>query len=133
MTELRRVLYVDDDPDLRAMAELALATVGGLEVTLCADGAQAVALARAAQAQMVLLDVVMPGLDGPGTLAALRADEGTAPLPILFVTARNTAEEQSALLALGALGIITKPLDLMALAGKVRGFWTQALISNPGA
>lgn len=125
MRDLQRVLYVDDDPDLRALAELALAGIGGLEVTLCADGAQAVALARICQAQMVLLDVVMPGLDGPGTLAALRGDEFTADLPVLFVTAKDTAAERDALLALGAQGIITKPLDLTAMAAQVKAFWAS--------
>ncbi|KPF82371.1 hypothetical protein IP70_22050 [alpha proteobacterium AAP38] len=123
MTELCRVLYVDDDPDLRSMAELALGTVGGLAVTLCADGAQAPMLARVSQAQMVLLDVVMPGLDGPGTLAALRADDFTASLPVLFVTAKDTDAERAELLALGAVGVITKPLDLMGMAAQVKAIW----------
>ena len=121
--ELRRVLYVDDDPDLRAMAELALATIGGLEVTLCADGAQAPLLARVCQAQLVLLDVVMPGLDGPATLVALRADAFTASVPVLFVTAKDTDAERAELLALGAVGVITKPLDLMAMAAQVKAVW----------
>lgn len=123
MGGLSRVLYVDDDPDLRALAELALATVGGLCVTLCADGSQAVALARATGAQLVLLDAVMPGLDGPATLAALRADPATATLPVLFVTALDGADERARLLALGAAGIIAKPLDLMGLAAQVKAAW----------
>ncbi|MFV3130280.1 response regulator [Niveispirillum sp. KHB5.9] len=123
MGPLIRVLYVDDDPDLRAMAELALAAVGGLAVTLCADGSQAVALACSSDAQLVLLDVVMPGLDGPATLAALRADPATAALPVLFVTALDGDDDRARLLALGAAGIIAKPLDLMGLAGQVKAAW----------
>lgn len=124
MAALRRVLYVDDDQDLRAMAELALGVVGGLEVFLCASGDAAVETARRCGAQLVLLDVMMPGMDGPATLAALRADPCTAGLPVLFVTALDLPDEQSALLALGAAGIIAKPLDLMEMAKQVRAAWS---------
>lgn len=124
MGMLRRVLYVDDDPDLRALAELALGAVGGLEVTLCPGGEKAVETARRSAAQLVLLDAVMPGMDGPATLAALRADPHTAGVPVLFVTALDgAAGEYPALLAQGAAGIIPKPLDLMGMAEQVRAAW----------
>lgn len=121
MIRLETILYVDDDADLRALAELALGTIGGLNVALCADGQQAVGDVRASGAQLLLLDVVMPGLDGPGTLAALRANG--IHIPVIFVTAQDTAEEQARLIALGALGIIAKPLDLMGMAVQVRTLW----------
>lgn len=125
MGQLVRILYVDDDPDLRALAELALSSVGGMAVTLCGDGRQAVEMARTSQAELVLLDAVMPGMDGPATLATLRAHPATTDLPVFFVTALEGAAEQAALLSLGAAGIIPKPFDLMGLAGQVRDAWAR--------
>lgn len=123
MLRLETVLYVDDDADMRALAELALGDIGGLNVGLCADGRQAAVDIRASGAQLLLLDVVMPGLDGPGTLAAVRADG--IHIPVIFVTAQDTAEEQARLMGLGALGIIPKPLDLMGMATQVRDLWQR--------
>ncbi len=125
MEGLSRVLYVDDDADLRALAELALGAVGGLQVALCADGEMAVETARRTGAQLVLLDVLMPGMDGPAALSALRADPDTRALPVLFVTALDGADDRAALLALGAAGIIPKPLNLMAMAQQVRAAWAM--------
>lgn len=123
MTALHRVLYVDDDPDLRALADLALGAVGGLSVSLCGNGEMAVETALRTGAQLVLLDAVMPGMDGPATLAALRAHPDTAALPVLFVTALDGVDDRAALLALGAAGILAKPLDLMTMAVRVRATW----------
>ncbi|MFV3074538.1 response regulator [Niveispirillum fermenti] len=131
MSVLETVLYVDDDPDLRAMAELALSGVGGMRVVLCDDGASAPALAHEHGVQLVLLDVLMPGMDGPATLKALRAYPVTVETPVIFVTACDQPEERSSLLALGAAGVMTKPLDLMGMAAEVRSLWA-AFTSRTG-
>lgn len=125
MAALKRVLYVDDDPDLRALADLALGTVGGLCVSLCDRGEMAVETVRRSGVQLVLLDAVMPGMDGPATLAALHAHPETADVPVLFVTALDGADDRAALLSLGAVDIIPKPLDLMAMADQVRAIWNR--------
>lgn len=131
MSALETVLYVDDDPDLRAMAELALAAVGGMRVVLCGDGASAPALAHEHRVQLVLLDVLMPGMDGPATLNALRAYPVTAQTPVIFVTACDQPDEHAFLMAQGAAGVITKPLDLMGMASQVRSLWA-AFTSRTG-
>ncbi|TFY96195.1 response regulator [Ramlibacter humi] len=126
MPDLRRVLYVEDDPDIRTIATLALETVGGFQLRACASGAEALDAAPAFNPHLLLLDVMMPGLDGPGTLAKLRQLPGMAATPVIFMTAKVQASEMEAYRSLGAIGVITKPFDPMGLAAQVRGMWAQA-------
>lgn len=116
------VLCVEDDPDIRALVELALGPVGGLRVSSCGSGAEALALAAELRPDLVLLDVMMPGMDGIETLRRLRADARTAELPVVFVTAKVQRHEIDAYRRQGALGVIAKPFDPMRLADRVRAF-----------
>lgn len=116
------VLCVEDDPDIRALLELALGMVGGLRVTSCGSGAEALALAAAELPDLVLLDVMMPEMDGIETLARLRADPRTAGVPVVFVTAKVQLHEVEAYRAHGAAGVIAKPFDPMRLADEIRKY-----------
>lgn len=127
MTELQRVMYVEDEPDIRAVAKLALEAVGGLQVLVCEGGEQALQQGPAFAPQLILLDVMMPGLDGPATLAALRAEPSLASVPVVFMTAKVQPHEVAHFLGLGAVGVIAKPFDPMSLSDKVRGFWQQTV------
>jgi CheY-like chemotaxis protein len=115
-----KVLMVDDDPHIRRIGELCLTAVGKWKVVLSASGAAAVELAAAEHPDLVLLDVMMPGMDGPMTLEALRARPDTAGIPVIFMTANVQAHEVERYLALGALGVISKPFDPMKLAAEIR-------------
>lgn len=117
---IRSVLLVDDDPTVRMVGELALSSVGGLETHVVASGDAAVAAALRVRPDVILLDVVMPGMDGPETLARLREDANLRSIPVVFCTARSGGAEAEALVALGAVGVITKPFDPMRLADEVR-------------
>ena len=117
-----RILYVDDDPDIREVAQMALDLDEGLEVRACASGADAIEVAPLFRPALLLLDVMMPQMDGPTTLAHLRADPRTANIPIVFITARTQSAEVEQLKRLGALGVIAKPFDPMTLAGQARAF-----------
>lgn len=110
-----RVLVVDDSDLIREVARLALERAGW-EVLLAAGGEEALVAAAAERPDVVLLDVVMDGLDGPATLARLREQDGTRDIPVLFLTAR--AEE--GLDTAGAAGVIAKPFDIGTLADQVR-------------
>ncbi|MDZ5647675.1 response regulator [Nitrospirillum sp. BR 11828] len=124
---LNRVLYVDDEPDIRAIVELSLRHVGGLDVRLAESGGQALEILEARlegwTPQLILLDAVMPGMDGPATLAAIRARPTLDGVPVAFVTAMTQDSEVAAFKALGAVGVIAKPFDPLALPGRVRDVW----------
>lgn len=117
---IEKVLLVDDEPDIRRIGELSLKAVGKLAVTLAASGEEALALARAARPDVVLLDVMMPGLDGPATLEKLRSEPDTAAIPVVFMTAKTQKHETERFLALGAAGVIHKPFDPMTLPAELR-------------
>ena len=116
-----KVLIVDDEPDIRRIAKLGLSRVGKMEVVEATNGMEALVRAKEDHPDAVLLDVMMPGLDGPSTLARLREDPATAAIPVVFLTAKAIATEVDRLKALGAAGVLTKPFDPMTLARELRG------------
>lgn len=122
---LERVLYVEDDPDIQLVIRLALETVGRLAVRACASGAEALASAPAFSPDLVLLDVMMPGMDGPATLAALRSRPELAETPVVFMTAKVQAHEVESYKRLGVAEVITKPFDPMTLAASLREVWAR--------
>jgi CheY-like chemotaxis protein len=115
-----KVLIVDDEPDIRRIATLSLARLGGMDVIEAANGEEALGQARDLKPDVILLDVMMPGRDGPSTLAALRADARTAAIPVVFLTAKAMAAEVARLRSLGAVGVLTKPFDPLTLAADLR-------------
>ncbi len=123
--ELRRILYVEDDEPIRVVGVMTLETVGGFEVVACSSGAEALARAPGARADLILLDVMMPGMDGPQTLAGLRKIPQTAATPVVFLTARVQPSEVAELRALGAVEVLAKPFDPMALPGQLRAIWAR--------
>lgn len=120
---LARILYVEDEPDIRAIAQMALEAVGGFTVIACASGNEALANAPGASADLLLLDVMMPGMDGPTTLKALRELPATANTPVIFMTAKVQAAEVAQYRELGAMDVIHKPFDPMALSAQITRIW----------
>ncbi len=120
---LHRIVYVEDEPDIQVIARLALETLGGFEVTVCGSGAQALQVVPQVMPDLILLDVMMPQMDGPATLEALRRLPACAAIPVAFVTAKVQSTEISEFLEIGAIGVIGKPFDPMHLAQLVRDLW----------
>lgn len=122
MTARMRILCVDDDPDIRTIAVMALGLDPGMEVRSAASGAEGLAVLDGGgwMPDVVLLDVMMPGMDGPAVLATIRANSETRALPVIFMTARARKADVDAYRDLGAIGVIVKPFDPLALAGEVR-------------
>ena len=118
----RTVLLIDDEPDIREVATLSLELDPQIECRAVESGASALALLADGpwRPDLILLDVMMPGMDGPATLAALRGMAGFAATPVVFMTARARGFEQEHLLQLGAIGVIPKPFDPMSLAVQLR-------------
>jgi len=118
-TVTRRVLLIDDDELIREVAEVSLAKVGGWEVLTASSGEEGLHMAVGEHPDAILLDVMMPGLDGPGTLARLQAGPATATIPVVFLTAKVRQSEQQQWIDLGAAGVLVKPFDPMSLANQV--------------
>ncbi len=114
------VLLVEDDDFIREIAAASLETIGEFRVVTAAAGDEAIRLAITEHPDAILLDVMMPGMDGPTTLAALRCDTRTTDIPVAFLTAKVHAADQEALMALGVHGVLSKPFDPVVLPDQVR-------------
>ena len=123
---LQKILLVDDEADIRQIARLALEGLGGFEVQECPSGLEAPAAVQKFQPQLILMDVMMPGQDGPATYKALRANFDLPRTPVIFMTAKVQPHEVDALRTLGALDVIPKPFDPMTLADSVRAAYAKA-------
>lgn len=117
-----RILYVDDEADIREVAAMSLELDPGFEVCTAASGEEALRIAPEWKPDLILLDVMMPGMDGPTTFAMLRDQPETAATTVVFITARTQAQEVEGFRALGAKGVIAKPFDPMSLAATVRRY-----------
>jgi two-component system, OmpR family, response regulator len=117
---LSKILMVDDEPHIRRVAEISLARIGKWSVVLAATGADAIDAAERERPDLILLDVMMPGMDGPTTLSSLQASAALAVIPVIFMTAKVQASEIERYLGLGAAGVICKPFDPMKLPDHVR-------------
>jgi CheY-like chemotaxis protein len=115
-----KILIIDDDDDIRLIARLSLSRVGGMEVVDASGGLEGVRKAQEEKPDVILLDMMMPTMDGTQTLAALRAQPATATTPIIFLTAKAVGAEAERAAALGAAGILFKPFDPRTLSDEVR-------------
>lgn len=123
--ELQRIMLVEDDPDIRTVAGMALELVGGFTLLACAGGAEALEAVTKFKPQLVLLDVMMPDMDGPGVIGELHGRPETAGIPVIFLTAKAQSEEADKLRRLGAIDVIAKPFDPMTLAAEVKSAWLR--------
>lgn len=114
-----RVLVVDDSRLIRQLATMALEGVAGWHVVAAESGAEALELAASESPEAILLDAVMPDMDGPATLSGLQASPDTREIPVILVTARDGAEDRAEFERLGAVGVIPKPFEVGRLAGQV--------------
>jgi two-component system OmpR family response regulator len=122
---LERILYVEDDPDIQAIALMVLDSISGFAVEPCSSGREAVSKAVAFAPDLILLDVMMPGMDGPETLKALRQFPELQQTPVVFMTAKVQPQEVEEYLALGAVGVIAKPFDPMTLTQQLLDVWAK--------
>ena len=120
---LNRITYVEDEPDIRTVAQIALADLGGFTVDVCGSGAEALERAPGFAPDMIVLDVMMPVMDGIQTYHALKADARLAQAPVIFMTARVQSHEIENYKAIGVKGVIPKPFDPLTLADQIRSMW----------
>lgn len=123
--KLMRILYVEDEPDIQTVARLALEALGGYTVEICSSGSEALSRAPDFLPQLILLDVMMPVIDGPTMLKMLRKLPQFATTPVVFMTAKVNASEVAHYVELGAADVIPKPFDPMTLSGQVQAIWER--------
>jgi CheY-like chemotaxis protein len=127
----RRVMCVEDDADIRMILEFSLQRLGGYELCLCASGQEAIDRVAVFSPDLVLLDVMMPGLSGPQTLELLRKQPAMSGVPVVFLTAKAMLNEVEDLLQHGATGIIVKPFDPVKLPENVQFYWQHGRGPRP--
>lgn len=128
MSKLSHILLVEDDPDIRMLASLVLVEMGKFRLDEAQNGTEALAyLANNAPPDLVLMDMMMPELDGITTLARMKANSKLNAIPVIFMTARVQAEEVESYILAGALGVITKPFDPMTLVAQITQIWKKSL------
>lgn len=120
---LRKILLVEDDPDIQLITRLSLEVGGGYEVQVCASGAEAVESVQDSAPDLILLDMMMPGMDGLATMDALRKRPETAATPLVFFTANTQEQVKQNLIRRGALGVIVKPVEPNFLVEQIRALW----------
>ena len=122
-TGLKKVLYVDDEPDIRQIVQMALGLLPGVTTRTADGGEQAIEMARELLPDLMLLDVMMPGLDGPSLFQRLPEDPQLQAIPVIFMTAKAMPQEVARFRAMGAAGAIAKPFDPMQLGKQVLALW----------
>lgn len=119
MKTISKVLLVDDEPMMRRIGAMSLERVGKFTVVLASNGLDAMAVAEREKPDLILLDVMMPNMDGLATLQKLRASEATSAIPVIFLTGKTEQQEVDEYLAAGAVGVIPKPFDPMTLPSQI--------------
>ncbi len=115
-----KVLVIDDEEDIRAVSRMSLERVGGWDVLVAESGERGLDLAADERPDLILLDAMMPGMDGPATIKRLKASPATSEIPVLFLTAKLQPADRQRYLELGAEAVISKPFDPMKLPDEVR-------------
>jgi two-component system OmpR family response regulator len=126
---IMKILIIDDDADIRLIARLSLSRVGGMVVVEAAGGLEGVRKAQDEKPDVILLDMMMPVMDGLETLAALRSQPATAMTPVIFLTAKGAGDEVERMTSLGAAGVLIKPFDPRTLSRDVRAVLDRPLDS----
>lgn len=126
-SELQRIMYVEDEPDIRTIAEISLRDMGNFDTRVCASGEEALEVAVEFAPDLILLDVMMPQMDGPETLRRLREIPEIADTPIIFMTARIQRQEINDYLGFGSADVIPKPFDPVKLPQQLKTIWDRLL------
>ena len=123
--QLNKICYVDDDEDIQRIVRMSLERVGKMTVEIVTDPLQAIGVINAFKPDLVMLDWMMPGMDGPTLFKKMKEDPQTAGLPVVFITAKAQSRDMAELMALGAAGTISKPFSPKDLPEQLRQIWAK--------
>ena len=130
MGALNKILYVEDQQDIQMIAEYALSTIANYAAKICSSGDEALAEIEAFSPDLLLLDVMMPGLDGPETLQEIRKIAAYKNTPAIYMTAKILPNEIDDLMSQGAIGIISKPFDTVKLGDEIQLLWGKVSVEG---
>ena len=122
---LKKIILVEDEPDIQTLIKIALETVGHFIVQIFSSGKEVIRQADSLSGDLVLLDVMMPDMDGMSVLLNLRKNPQTANIPVIFITASVSNQDIIKYKKTGALDVIAKPFDPMTLADKIKSIWME--------
>lgn len=121
--ELNSILVVEDEEDIRKIVSVALDNIGGFKVEVCASAHEALEVLTARQPDLIVLDVMMPVMDGPSLLSEIRKNDKYKKIPVIFMTAKVQSHEVEEYKAMGVLGVIVKPFDPVSLPEQIKNLW----------
>lgn len=125
MKSIKKILYAEDEIDLQTIVEITIRTTSEYEVKICNNGKELLNCVDDYKPDLILLDVMMPELDGPSTFNCLKENDNTKDIPVIFMTAKAQTHEVANFKKSGAMGIITKPFDPMQLCSEIEGIWKE--------
>jgi len=125
MTELKKILYAEDEPDVQTVVELTIQAMSEYQIKICDNGKILLDCVEDYNPDLILLDVMMPEMDGPTTFKNLQVSEKTKDIPVIFMTAKAQVHEVETFKETGILGLITKPFDPMSLCSEIESIWNN--------
>jgi len=130
MSELKKILYAEDETDIQTIVETIIQCIGGYEIKICNNGQELLDCVENYLPDLILLDVMMPIMDGPTTFEHLQQSDTTMKIPVIFMTAKAQVQEVQKFTETGALGVITKPFDPMLLCDEIKELWNNKYIKS---
>lgn len=125
MKELKKILYAEDEPDVQTIVEISVWSMSDYEIKICGNGKILLDCVEDYMPDLILLDVMMPEMDGPTTLKNLQLNEKTKDIPVIFITAKAQAHEVKLFEETGVIGVITKPFDPTTLCSSIKELWDK--------
>lgn len=125
MQELKKILYAEDEPDVQTVVEMTIQAMSDYEIKICNNGKKLLDCVEDYNPNLILLDVMMPEMDGPTTFKNLQQNKNTKDIPVIFMTAKAQVHEVEKFKEIGALGVITKPFDPMSLCNEILEIWNN--------
>lgn len=126
MTELKRILYAEDEPDVQTIVEITVQTMSNYQIKICENGKSLLDSVESYAPDLILLDVMMPEMDGPTTFEHLQKNEKTKNIPVIFMTAKAQTHEVEIFKSSGVIGVITKPFDPLQLCSDIEKIWEDS-------
>lgn len=127
MSKLKRILYAEDEPDVQTVVELTIQSMSNYDIKICNNGKELLETVEDYNPDLILLDVMMPEMDGPTTFKNLQENDKVKNIPVIFMTAKAQTHEVENFKNSGIIGVITKPFDPLQLCADIEDIWKSKI------